>query len=87
VTSIRDLARRATRLADRVAGVRKPDRALAQLVALNELRRDVEVALRAEVRAARAAGVSVTRIAEVLGLSRQAVTKQLRLARQRAEGD
>lgn len=83
--TIREIARRATRAADRVAASPQKDRPLRRLRELAVLRGEVEAAIRAEIRALSAAGVSATRIAEAALLTRQGVNRQLRLARQRAE--
>jgi hypothetical protein len=82
---IREIARRATRAADRVAGTPKKDRPLLRLRELALLRGEVEAAIRSEIRALRAEGIPTTRIAEAALLTRQAVNRQLRLARQRTE--
>jgi hypothetical protein len=87
VVAIRAIARRATRAADRVAAVRKPlDRRLTHLTVLAELRRDVDAAIRVEIASLRADRVPAARVAEAALMSRTAVNKQLRVARQRAEG-
>jgi hypothetical protein len=84
-TTIREFAKRASRAADHIAAVRSRDRPLAQLNALAKLRRDLDRVVREEIASLHAAGVPVTYIGEAALISRQAVTKQLRVARQRAE--
>jgi hypothetical protein len=82
---IREIARRATRAADRVAAAPQKDRPLLRLRALAVLRGEIETAIRSEIQALRAAGVPTTRIAEAALLTRQAVNRQLRLSRQQAQ--
>jgi hypothetical protein len=87
VMAIRGIARRATRAADHVAAVRKPlDRRLEHLTVLVQLRRDVDEAIRTEIASLRADKVPAARVAEAALMSRTAVNKQIRVARQRAQG-
>lgn len=83
--SLRKIAGQASRAAERVDRRPRRDRPLAALVELERLQEATEAAVRDQLLAVRADGVPAAVIAERLGVTRQAVTKRLRLARQRTE--
>ncbi len=83
--SLRKITGQASRAAERVDRQPKRDRGLAALIELLRLQATTETAVRDQLLALRADGVPASVIAERLGVTRQAVTKRLRAAEQRAE--
>ena len=86
--SLRRIAGRAQRAADRVDQLPRAERRLGRLEELARLRDVLDQEVRAEIVAMRADGIPVQVIAARVGVSRQALHRWLaaRDARQRAEG-